>query len=140
MRGLPNVTHCTLTHQSSGNWGRHAKQHVFLYQLWTTEALLNILPSPPNHDSQNSSDETHELGSWAKKWDDVLWAWTMGFDTFLCKYGLFWALEEILPKSMIVLTWCGSPMKWSHVIWKNLSSTNPKLYIYKFPEHRKFSN
>ena len=140
MRGLPNVIHCTLTHPSSGNWGRYVKQHVFLYQLWTTETLLNILPSPPNHDSQNSSDETHELGSWAKKWDDVLWAWTMGFDTFLCKYGLFWALEEILPKSMIVLTWCGSPMKWSHVIWKNLSSTNPKLYIYKFPEHRKFSN
>ena len=134
------LTYCTLTRQSSGNWGRHAKQHVFLYQLWTTEALLNILPSPPNHDSQNSSNETHELGSWAKKWDDVLWAWTMGFDAFLCKYGLFWALEEILPKSMIVLTWCGSPMKWSHVIWKNLFSTNPKLYIYKFPEHRKFSN
>ena len=22
----------------------------------------------------------------------------MGFDAFLCKYGIFWALEEILPK------------------------------------------
>ena len=53
---------------------------------------------------QNFSSETHELGSWAKKWDDVSWAWTMDFDTFLCKYGLFWALEEIFPKSMIVLT------------------------------------
>ena len=56
--------------------------------------------------------------SWAKKWDDVPWAWTMGFDTFLCESGLFWALEEIFPKSMIMLTWCGSPMKWSHVVWK----------------------
>ena len=32
--------------------------------------------------------------------------------------GLFWALEEIFPKSMIMLTWCGSPMKWSLVVWK----------------------
>ena len=29
----------------------------------------------------------------------------------LCKYGLFWALEEIFPKSMIVLTWRELPMK-----------------------------
>ena len=63
MRGLPNVTYCTLTRQSLGNWGRHAKQHAFLYQLWTTRALLNILLGPPNHDSQNSPYETHELGS-----------------------------------------------------------------------------
>ena len=37
MRGLQNVTYCTLTHQGSGNWGRHAKQHAkqhaFFYQL-----------------------------------------------------------------------------------------------------------
>ena len=100
----PNVTFCTLNHQSSGNWGRHAKQHAFLYQLWTIGVLLNILLGPPNHDSQNSPDETYEFGSWVKKRDDVLWAWTMGFDAFLCKYGLFWVLEESLPKSMIVLT------------------------------------
>ena len=37
-------------------------------------------------------DKTHELGSWAKKWGDVPWAWTMGFDAFLCEYGFFWAL------------------------------------------------
>ena len=46
------------------------------------------------------------------------WAWTMGFDAFLCKYELFWALEEIFPKSMIMLMWYGSPMKWSHIVWK----------------------
>ena len=63
--------------------------------------------------------------SWAwimsQKRDDVLWAWTMGFDVFffwMCKYGLFWDLEEIFPKSMKVLTWCRSPMKWSRVVWK----------------------
>ena len=66
MRGLPNVTYCILTRQSSGNWGRHAKQHAFLYQLWTTRALLNILLGLPNHDSQNSPNEIHELKSWAE--------------------------------------------------------------------------
>ena len=88
----PNITFCTLTHQSSGNWGRHVKQHAFLYQLWTTGVLLNILLDPPNHDSQNSPNETHELGSWAKNemlcHELELWAlmrlyrhefWTMGF-------------------------------------------------------------
>ena len=88
----PNVAFCTLTCQSSGNWGRHVKQHAFLYQLWTTGVLLNILLDPPNHDSQNSPDETHELGSWAKNemlcHELELWAlmrlyrhefWTMGF-------------------------------------------------------------
>ena len=54
----------------------------------------------------------------SQKWDNVLWAWTMGFDAFLCKYGFFWALEEIFPKSIIVSTWCGSPMKWRHMVWK----------------------
>ena len=60
--------------------------------------------------------------SWAwimsQKWDDVLWDWTMGFNAFLCKYGLFWVLKEVFPKSMIILTCCGSPMKWSHEVWK----------------------
>ena len=74
MRGLPNVTYYTLTCQSSENWGRHTKQHTFLYQLWTTRGLLNILLGPPNHDSQNFPNETHELGSWTKKWEDMLWA------------------------------------------------------------------
>ena len=55
-----NVTFCTLTRQSSGSWGRHAKQYAFFYQLWTTGVLLNILLAPPNHNSQNSPDETHE--------------------------------------------------------------------------------
>ena len=96
MRGLPNVTYCTLIRQSSGNCGRHAKQHAFLYHLWTTGALLNILLGPPNHDSQNSPDETHELGSWAESemlcHKLELWAlmrlyrhefWTMGFNVIL---------------------------------------------------------
>ena len=35
----------------------------------------------------------------------------MGFDASLCKYELFGALEEIFPKSMIVLTWRELQMK-----------------------------
>ena len=53
-------------------------------------------------------------------------SWTMGFDVFLCKYGLFWALKEVFPKSMIMLTWCRSPMKWSHVVWKIC----PRQYLF----------
>ena len=75
--------------------------------------------------------------SWAwimsQKWDDVSWVWTMGFDAFLCKYGLFWALKEVFPKFMIMLTWCGLPMKWNYVVWKicpkhisNKRVTHPK--------------
>ena len=112
----PNVTFCILTHQSSGNWGRHAKQHAFLYQLWTTGALLNILLGPPNHDFQNSLDETHEIGSWAKNemlcHELKLWALMR-----LYRHE-FWVLKYILAKFMIILIWCGSPMKWSHVVWK----------------------
>ena len=96
MRDSPNIIYYTLTRQSSGNWGRHAKQHAFLHQLWTTGALLNILLGPPNHDSPNSPDETHELRSWAKNemlcHELELWAlmrlyrhefWTMGFGIIL---------------------------------------------------------
>ena len=72
--------------------------------------------------------------SWAwimsQKWDDVSWAWTMDFDVFLCKYWLFWALKEVFPKSMIMLMWCRSPMKWSHVVWKICPQQCVYIYIY----------
>ena len=119
MRGLPDATYCTLTRQSSGNLGKHAKQHVFLYQLWTIRALLNILLGPPNHDSQNSPNETHakslNYGLW---WDNI----AMGFGprglVSFCEYGLFWALKEVFPKSIIC--WCGVSCQWNkfHVVWK----------------------
>ena len=99
------LTKCYLLHtdpSSSGNCGRHAKQHAFLYQLWTTGALLNILLGSPNHDSQNSPIETHELGSLAKKWDDVLWDFPKIHDSV----DVVWGTIEMKP--------CGV---------KNLSST-----------------
>ena len=38
-----------------------------------------------------------------------------GLWRILCKYGLFWALREAFPKSMIMLMWYVS-MEWSHVV------------------------
>ena len=115
------LTKCYLLHTDPSEFrelGKTCQATYFPLSTLNIGSLLNILFGPPNHDSQNSLDETHELGSWAKKWNDVLWAWTIGFDVFLCKYGLFWALKEVFPKFMIMLTWCGLPMKWNYVVWK----------------------
>ena len=67
----------------------------------------------------------------SQKWDVVAWARTMGLDEIIspwvldhglrhhfCEYGIFWALKQILPKFMVMVTWCGSSMKWGHVVWK----------------------
>ena len=125
MRDLSNITYCTLTSQSSGNWGRHAKQQAFIYQFWTTGVLLNILLGPPNHDSQNSPNETHEFGLWEKNeimcYEPKPWALTL---FCVCKYGFFWALREVFSKSMIMLMWYGSPKEWSYVVWKICPSTH----------------
>ena len=89
------LTKCYLLHTNLSEFrelGKTCQATCFLYQPWTTGALLNILLGPPNHDSQNSPDKTHELGSWAKNemlcHELKLWAlmrlyshefWTMGF-------------------------------------------------------------
>ena len=58
--------------------------------------------------------------SW--KWDDMPWAWTMGFGPWalasFCEYGLFWALIEVFLESIIC--WCGASFQWNkfHVVWK----------------------
>ena len=54
-------------------------------------------------------------GHW---WDYIVMSFGPWASTSFCEYELFWALKEIFPKFMIVLTWCGSPMKSSHVVWK----------------------
>ena len=47
----------------------------------------------------------------------ILWAmWAQSLE--LNKIWAFWVLKEIYPKSMIMLTWHGLPMKWCHVAWK----------------------
>ena len=52
-------------------------------------------------------------------WDYIAMSFGPWALASFCEHELFWTLKEIFPKSMIVLTWCGSPMKSSHVVWKN---------------------
>ena len=60
------------------------------------------------------------------RWDS--WAWIMsqkmrwcaislnhGLWRLLSKYGLFWALREVFPKSMIMLMWYGR--QWNEAMW-----------------------
>ena len=70
----------------------------------TTPKILSMRLMSLDHEPKNKI-MCYELEPWV-------------LTPFLCKYGLFWALEEIPLKSMKVLTWCRSPMKWSHVVWK----------------------
>ena len=51
-------------------------------------------------------------------WDYITMSFGPWALTSFCEYGLFWALKEVFPKSMILLTWCELPMKWSYVVWK----------------------
>ena len=76
----------------------------FLALQTTTPKILPMGLMSLDHEPKNEM-MCYELKPWA-------------LTPFLCKYELFWALEEIFPKSMIVLTWCGSPMKWNHVVCK----------------------
>ena len=136
--GVPNVTYYTLTRQSLRNWGRHAKQHDFLYQLWTIGALLNILLGLPNDDSQNSPDETHEFRSWAENemlcHKLELWAlmrlyrhefWTMGFSVILWTWTLL-DFKRDFPKihDSIDVVWVANEIKSCGV--KKLSLTGSK--------------
>ena len=49
-------------------------------------------------------------------WDYIAMSFGPWALTSCCEYELFWGLKEIFLKFMIVLTWCGSPMKWSNVV------------------------
>ena len=134
MRGLPKGYLLHTNPSKFRELGKTRQATCFLLSIlnhwsFTEHTSWSYKPRLPN-----SPDETHELGSWAKKWDDMSWAWTMGFDAFLCEYELFWALEEIFPKSVIMLMWCGSPMKWSYVVWK-ICSQHPltwNIYPWSF--------
>ena len=49
-------------------------------------------------------------------WDYIAMSFGPWGLTSFWEYELFWGLKEIFLKFMIVLTWCGSPMKWSNVV------------------------
>ena len=123
MRGLPNVTYYILIHQSLRNWERHDKQHAFLYQFWITEILLNILLGLQTTTSKiplmRLMSLDHESKNKMMCYEFESWDLTL----FCVNMGSFGLLKRFFQKSMIVLTWCRSPIKWNHVMWKNLSST-----------------
>ena len=96
------LTKCYLLHTDLSkfrDWRRYAKQHgfflfifyflfFFIYQLWTARALLNTLLGLPNHNSQSSPDEIHELGLWVE--NEMIchelepWVW---WDNIAVSYG-----------------------------------------------------
>ena len=118
MRGLPNVTYCTLIVKVQGI-GEDMPSNMLsfinfelLEFYWTYFLALQITTLKIPSVKLMSLD--HEPKNEMMCYEREPWALT----PFLCKYELFWALEEIFSKYMIVLTWCGSPMKWSHVVCK----------------------
>ena len=130
MRGLLDATYCTLIHQGSENWERHANQHIFLYQLWIARALLNILLNCPNHTPKiplmrlMSLDHEPKMkwciislnyGLW---WVNIAISFGPSASASFCEYGLFWVLKEIFPK--FIICWCGANCQWNkfHVVWK----------------------
>ena len=126
MRGLPNVTFCTLTRLSSGNWRSMPSNMLSFINFeplelyWTYFWALQI--TTPKIPPIRLMSLDHEL---KMRWCAISLNYGL-WRLFLCKYELFLALEVIFPESMIMLTWCESPMKWSHVVWKKFSSTQAK--------------
>ena len=90
---------CYLLHTDSSEFrelGKTCQATCFPLLTLNCWTLLNILLGLPNDDSQNSPNETHELGSWAENeilcHELKLWVlvrlychefWTMGFDIIL---------------------------------------------------------
>ena len=97
-RGLPYVTRYTLTRQSSGNWRRHAKQHVsfinfkLLELYWTYFLALQTITRKISLNKLMSLD--HKL--------KMRWC-ILGFVVILCKYELL--LEKPLSINMREVIW-----------------------------------
>ena len=80
---LPYVTRYTRTHQSSGSWRRHVKQHVSFINFkplnlyWTYLLALQITTSKVSPKRLMNLDHKSKM-----RWC------TSGFVVILCKYGL----------------------------------------------------
>ena len=100
-RGLPCVTHYTLTCQSSESWRRHAKQHVSFINFkplelyWTY--LLALQTIAPKVSPKRLMSLDHKL--------KMRWR-TLGFVIILCKYELL--LEKPLSMNMTEVIWAVS--------------------------------
>ena len=123
MRGLPK---CYLLHTDPSEFRELGKTHqATCFPLST----LNHW-SFTEHTSWPSKPRLPKFpwwDSWAwimsQKWDDVSWAWTMGFDAFFCKYGLFLGFKIGFPKihDNVDVVWVANEMKPCGL--KNLSLT-----------------
>ena len=48
-------------------------------------------------------------------WDNIAMDFGLWASAWFCEYGLFWALKEIFPKSIIC--WCGASCQWNKAMW-----------------------
>ena len=100
-RWLPYVIHYTQTHQSSGSWRRHAKQHVSFINFKPLELywiyLLALQTTTPKVSPRRFMSLDHK--------PKIRWC-TSGFVVILCNYGLL--LKKPLAMSVREVTWAVS--------------------------------
>ena len=103
---------------------------IYFLALQTTTPKIPLmrLMSLDHKPKMRCCGMSSNYGPW---WDYI----TMSFGPWaLASFLWIWAraLKEIFLKSMIMLTWCGSPMKWSHVVWKICPQHPPimKWHLY----------
>ena len=124
MRGLLDITYYILTHQSSGNWGRHAKQHISFINFESLEIywiyFLSFQTTTPKIPSMRLMSLDHELKiRWCAMrfnhefwWDNIAmgfgpWA-LLGFKREFPKIhdniDVVWVVNEIKPCSVKILS------------------------------------
>ena len=100
-RGLPCVTHYTLTCQSSESWRRHAKQHASFINFKPLELYWTYLLALQTTTPKVSLKRLMSLDHKRK----MRWC-TSGVVLILCKYGLL--LKKLLPMSVREVIWAVS--------------------------------
>ena len=116
-RCLPYDTRYTRTHQSSGSWRRHAKQHVSFINLKTLELYWTYLLALQTTTPKVSPKRLMSLGHKPK----MRWR-TSGFVVILCKYGLL--LKKLLTMSVREVIWA--------VSFDSLIKSNPYVDVDNF--------
>ena len=80
------LTKCYLLHTDPSEFrdlGKIAKQHAFLYQLWTARTLLKYFLA-----LQTATPKFPPIRLMSQKWDVMPWAQTMGLDEIISPWGL----------------------------------------------------
>ena len=100
-RCFPYDTRYTRTHQSSGSWRRHPKQHVSFINFKSLELYWTYLLTLQTTAPKVSLKRLMSLGHKPK----IKWR-TSGFVVILCKYGLL--LKKPLAMSVREVIWAMS--------------------------------